>query len=119
MKKQKILIITLISLFISLQANAGWVITQRSYDSDEGVESALIETVYLQNNIMKVVQAEMVTMFDLNTETITVMSPAKETFWTGKVADYKKEIKAAMQQAMDEQLLNAREEQKEMIRKMY
>ena len=119
MKKQKILIITFISLFISLQVSAGWIITQRSYDSDEGVESALIETVYLQNNIMKVVQDEMITMFDLNTEMITVMSPVKKTYWTGKVADYKKEIKEAMQQAMNEQLQNAREEQKEMIKKMY
>jgi hypothetical protein len=119
MKKQRFLIITAITLFISLNANAGWVITQRSYDSDEGVETALIETVYLQNNVMKVVQDEMITMFDLNTELITVMSPVKKVYWTGKVADYKKEIKEAMQQAMDEQLQNAREEQKEMIRKMY
>lgn len=118
MKKQKILIITAI-IFFSLQVNAGWIITQRSYDSDEGVETALIETVYLQDNIMKVVQDELITMFDLNTEMITVMSPVKKVYWTGKVADYKKEIKAAMQTAMDEQLKNAREEQKEMIRKMY
>jgi Domain of unknown function (DUF4412) len=119
MRKQKFLIITAITLLISLQANAGWVITQRSYDSDEGVEFALIETVYLQNNVMKVAQNEMVTIFDLNTETITVMSTVKKAYWTGKVSDYKKEIKEAMQQAMGEQLQNAHEEQKEMIRKMY
>lgn len=98
---------------------AGWVITQQSYDSDEGVETALIETIYLQDNIMKVVQPEMVTIFNLNTETITIMSPVKKVYWEGKVDDYKKEIKDAMQSAMEEQLENAREEQKEMIRKMY
>lgn len=119
MKNQKALILVVISIFMSLQVNAGWVITQRSYDSDEGLESALIETVYLQNNRMKVVQAEMVTMFDLNNETITLMSPVKKVYWIGKVANYKEEIKAAMKSAMDEQLANAREEQKEMIRKMY
>lgn len=98
---------------------AGWVITQQSYDSDEGVETALVETIYLQDNIMKVVQPEMVTMFNLNNETITIMSPVKKVYWTGKVADYKKEIKDAMRSAMEEQLKNAPEEQKEMIRKMY
>ncbi len=68
---------------------------------------------------MKVVQPEMVTMFNLNTEMITIMSPVKKVYWTGKVADYKKEIKDAMQLAMEEQLKTARDEQKEMIRKMY
>ncbi|PLX14667.1 MAG: hypothetical protein C0597_09700, partial [Marinilabiliales bacterium] len=104
---------------ISFHANAGWVITQQSYDSDEGVSTALIETIYLQDNIMKVVQPEMVTMFNLNNQTITIISPVKKVYWTGQVADYKKEIKDAMQEAMEEQLKNAREEQKEMIRKMY
>ena len=119
MKKQKTLFIIVIALLINVQANAGWVITQRSYDSDEGVETALIETVYLQDNIMKVVQSEMITMFDLNKETMTIMSPVKKVYWTGNIADYKKEIKEAMKSAMEEQLKNAPEEQKEMIRKMY
>ncbi|MFC2104228.1 DUF4412 domain-containing protein [Bacteroidota bacterium] len=119
MKKQKSLLIILVGLFINLQATAGWVITQQSYDSDEGVETALIETIYLQDNIMKIVQPEMVTMFNLNTETITLMSPIKKVYWTGEITDYKKEIIEAMQTAMEEQLKNAQEEQKEMIRKMY
>lgn len=119
MKKQKSLVTIIIALLINLQATAGWIITQQSYDSDEGVETALIETIYLQDNIMKVVQSKMVTMFDLNSEMITIMSPAKKVYWTGKVADYKKEIKEAMRSAMEEQLKNAPEEQKEMIQKMY
>ncbi|MCD4834654.1 MAG: DUF4412 domain-containing protein [Bacteroidales bacterium] len=119
MKKQKYLLIIAIVLLVNLQASAGWIITQRSYDSDEGVETALIETVYLQSNIMKVVQTDMVTMFDLNNKTITLMSPVKKVYWTGNIANYKEEIKGAMRSAMEEQLKNAREEQKEMIRKMY
>ena len=119
MKKQKSLFIIIITLLLNLPATAGWIITQQSYDSDEGVETALIETIYLQNNIMKVIQHEMITMFDLNTEMITIMNPIKKVYWTGKVDDYKKEIKEAMQSAMEEQLKNAPEEQKEMIQKMY
>ncbi|MDA3955056.1 MAG: hypothetical protein PF485_15540 [Bacteroidales bacterium] len=119
MKKQKYILLLAIVLVVSTQTFAGWVITQRSYDSDEGLETALIETVYLQNNVMKVVQAEMITMFDLNNETITLMSPVKKVYWTGKIMNYKEEIKAAMKVAMEEQLANAQEEQKEMIRKMY
>lgn len=119
MKQKKYILLIVTALLINFHATAGWVISQQSYDSDEGVETALIETIYLQGNIMKVVQPEMITMFNLNTETITIMSPEKKVFWSGKIPDYKKEIKDAMQIAMDEQLASAREEQKEMIRKMY
>jgi len=119
MNKLRFLFTIAFALLINLYATAGWVITQQSYDSDEGVETALIETIYLQDNIMKVVQSEMITMFNLNTETITIISPAKKVFWSGKIPDYKKEIKDAMQIAMDEQLASAGDEQKEMIRKMY
>ncbi len=119
MKKLKSLLIIATTILVSFNASAGWIVTQQSYDSDEGVETALIETIYLQDNIMKVVQSEMITMFNLNTETITLLSPNLKVYWTGKVDDYKKEMKAAMQSAMDEQLANAAEAQKEMIKKMY
>ncbi len=119
MKKQKYILLIAFVLLMNAEAIAGWVITQRSYDSDEGVETALIEIVYLQDNVMKVVQDEMITMFDLNKETITLMNPLQKVYWTGKIANYKVEIKAAMNSAMVEQLANAQEEQKEMIRKMY
>ena len=119
MKIRKFILLTAIALILNVQTYAGWIITQHSYDSDEGVETALIEKIYLQNNIMKVVQPEMLTIFNLNNETITLMSKVKEVYWTGKIADYKKEIIEAMRTAMVEQLENAREEQKEMIRKMY
>jgi len=119
MNYQKYFFTAVITLVINFQALAGWVITQQSYDSDEGVETALIETIYLQDNKMKVVQPGMVTIFNLNEQTITLMSSKKKVYWTGSVADYKKEIKNAMQSAMYEQLKNAPEEQKEMIRKMY
>jgi hypothetical protein len=119
MKNQKTLLLLVVSIFMSLQVSAGWIITQRNYDSDEGVESAITETVYLQDNIMKVVQANMITMFDLNRETMTIMSPVNKVYWTGNVASYKVEIKATMKTAMDEQLAKASPEQKEMIQKMY
>ncbi|MBI9055630.1 MAG: DUF4412 domain-containing protein [Bacteroidales bacterium] len=119
MKTQKYILLLVVGIILSVNVNAGWVITQQSYDSDEGVETALIETVYLQDGVMKVVQADMITTFDLNKETMTIMSPSKKVFWTGDVAAYKVEIKNAMQSAMDEQLANAADAQKEMIRKMY
>lgn len=119
MKKQKSFFIIIIALLINFQAIAGWIVTQRSYDSDEGVETALTETVYLQSNVMKVVQDEMVTIFDLNKEMITIMSPSKKIYWSGNVSAYKIEIKVSMKASMEEQLKNAQAEQKEMIKKMY
>ena len=119
MKNIKFPFFLIFSILISLNASAGWIVTQRNYDSDEGEESAISETIYLQDNIMKVVQDQMVTIFNLNDETITIINPEKQIYWKGNVADYKVEIKSAMKSAMEEQLANASEEQKEMIKKMY
>ena len=119
MKSCRYLISLIVFAFVSFNLNAGWIVTQRNYDSDQGVESEITEKVYLQNNIMKVVQDQMVTIFDLNTETISLLSSTKKVYWKGKVNDYKVEIKNAMKSAMEEQLANASEEQKEMLRKMY
>ena len=119
MNHQKTFFILLFTLLFNFQSIAGWIITQQSYDSDQGKESAIIETVYLQNNMMKILQDELITVFDLNKETITLINPVKEVYWQGTIADYKTDIKKAMQAAMEEQLKNAPEGQKRMIRDMY
>jgi len=119
MKNIKFLLFVLILCVFNINSFAGWIIKQRSYDSDLGVESAVIETVYLQDNKMKIIQDQIITIFDLNEETITLMNAANKVYWTGKVDDYKSEVKAAMKIAMDEQMEKASIEQQEMIRKMY
>ncbi|OFX20633.1 MAG: hypothetical protein A2041_07690 [Bacteroidetes bacterium GWA2_31_9b] len=119
MKTQNIIAILSLILTSHLNVYAGWIITQRTYDSDEGVGSALVETVYLQDNIMKVVQGEMITLFNLNTETITLMSTAKKVYWVGNVANYKTDMKSAINQVMNEQLKNASADKQEMIKKVF
>lgn len=119
MKKLNILVALALVLLVQTAANAGWVVTQRSYDSDEGVGSAITETVFMQDNIMKVVQENMITMFDLNKELMTVINPTEKVYWTGNIKAYKEEIKSAMRAAMEEQMANAAPTQKEMIKKMY
>lgn len=119
MKKYKFTLLFVLSILMVMPTKAGWIIKQRNFDSDEGLEYAITETVYLQDGRMKVVQSEMITIFDLNKEVITIINPGKKVYWTGNVPKYKKEIKAAMKSTMDEQLANAPEAQKEMITKMY
>lgn len=119
MNKKNILFILVITLFFYSNADAGWVVTQRNYDSDEGVESAITEIVFMQNNKMKIIQDQIITTFNLKEESITLMNTLNKVYWKGKVDDYKREIKAAMQIAMDEQLKKATVEQQEMIQKMY
>ncbi|MDY6800653.1 MAG: DUF4412 domain-containing protein [Bacteroidota bacterium] len=119
MSRQKVFIIFLFSLFFYFQSIAGWVITQKSYDSDQGETSAIIEKVYIEDDRMKIVQDDMVTVFNLNDETITLMNPVKKVYWKGTIADYKTDIKKALMAAMEEQLKDAPERQKPMIRNMY
>lgn len=115
--KYILLFITIISL--GFTAQAGWVITQRTYDSDEGVESATIETVYLQDNVMKVVNSEVITIFDLNKEMIILINPDKKVYWTGNVSAFKNDMKAGIKQVMDEKLKEVAPEQHEMMKKMF
>ncbi|MCG8411389.1 MAG: hypothetical protein MI739_08900 [Bacteroidales bacterium] len=116
---KKSLIITLITILLAVNVKAGWIITQQIYDSDEGIEHAITKTIYLHNNVMKVVLKDISTIFDLNKETITIINQQQKIFWQGKVDTYKEEIKAEILQKMDKQLEKASEEQKEMIHKMY
>lgn len=119
MKKIRAILIVLIITLFNYNADAGWIVKQRNYDSDVGVESASFETVFLQDGKMKVVSSELVTIFNLNDEHIILINPKNKVYWKGKVADYKVEIKDAMKSAMEEQLAKAPVEQKEMIQKMY
>jgi len=112
-----LLFITIILLGFTTQA--GWVITQRTYDSDEGVGSATIETIYLEDNVMKVVNSEVITIFDLNKELITLINPEKKVFWTGNVSAFKNDMKAGIKQVMDEKLKNVAPVQHEMMKKMF
>ncbi|OFX88210.1 MAG: hypothetical protein A2W99_10260 [Bacteroidetes bacterium GWF2_33_16] len=116
-KKYILLFITIISFGYS--AHAGWIITQRTYDSDEGIAMASVETVYLQDNIMKVTHKDIITIFDLNKELITLISPAKNVYWTGNITTYKTDMKSGLKQVMDEQLKAVAPEQREMMKKMF
>jgi hypothetical protein len=118
--KFNITLLILISIVsITFSAHAGWVITQRTYDSDEGIETATIETVYLQNNVMKVVNSEVTTIFDLNKEMIILINPEKKVYWTGNVTTFKSDMKAGIKQVMDEKLKEVAPEQREMMKKMF
>jgi len=115
--KYLLILITLISL--GYTAQAGWVITQRTYDSDEGPQTASIETVYLQDNVMKVVNSEVITVFDLNKEMITLINPERKVFWTGNISTFKNDMKAGIKLVMDEKLKEIAPEQREMMKKMF
>jgi hypothetical protein len=119
MKFNKYLLLLIAVISLGFTAQAGWVITQRTYDSDEGTGAATIEKVYLEDNVMKVVSNEVITIFDLNKELVSIISPAKKIYWSGNVAGFKSEMKAGIKQVMDEQLKNVAPEQREMMKKMF
>ncbi len=119
MKFYKYLLVFITIIFIGFTAQAGWVITQRTYDSDEGAGSATIETIYLEDNVMKVVNSEVITIFDLNKELITLINPEKKVFWTGNISAFKNDMKSGIKQVMDEKLKEVAPEQREMMKKMF
>lgn len=74
--------IFLVVLITTLQsANPqGWIIVQNISETGHDVK---VQTLYVQNNIIRVVDASHIFMVDLNSELITLMLPDEKIYWSG------------------------------------
>lgn len=112
--------LTLVSVIFSLHVGfAGWVVTQVSYDSDEGKDHGKTEKIYLQDNRMKIVQEGMQVVFDNNTGLFMLISTAKKTYWQGSLKDYHDQLSELFMKTLEVQLERVPEEKREATRTMY
>ncbi len=98
---------------------AGWVIVQKTYDASEGIQGATEEILYFQNDKVKMVSDEIATVFDLNTGKMYFINYGSRTYWTGTAEDMEAQIKAAMDEMIEQQLANVPEDKREEMRAMY
>ncbi len=112
--------LTLILVVFSLHAVfAGWVVTQLSYDSDEGRDAGKTEKIYLQDNRMKIVQEGMQVVFDNNTGQFMLINSSKKTYWQGSLQDYHDQLSELFMKTLETQLERVPEEKREATRTMY
>lgn len=116
--KIKIFILAVLT-FLSSSAIGGWIITQRTYDSDEGVEKAYVEKIFMEDYRMKFENPEMSTVFNLETGELFIIDEGKKLYWSGTVKDFKEELKESIKLAFEKQLKTVPKEQKAMMEQMY
>ena len=95
---------------------AGWVITEKTTYPDNTVYETII---YFQNNLVKTVDGENVTIFDLNRRELTFLNLQTKTYWKGRVEEYKREVKEITTERIREELDEIPEEQRVQYRELY
>lgn len=112
---QKLLTVSLL-VIVAVQLHAGWIITEKTAYPDKTVYETLI---YFQNNLVKLVDGENVTIFDLNRRELTFLNLQTKTYWKGRVEAYKREVKEISIERIREELEKIPENQREHYRELY
>jgi hypothetical protein len=99
-----------------LPVRAGWELKIKSShsDSDEGIP----HLVYFQDNVIKVVEAELTTIFDLNDNVLTFIKPQIHMFWKGNLDEYRKEVHETLELMIKMEVDKLPDDQKEEGRKI-
>jgi hypothetical protein len=113
---KKIVLPAFFFLIIVAPLHAGWVITEKArYPDNTFYES----TIYFQNNLVKTVDGDNVTIFDLSRRELTFLNLQTKTFWQGSAERYKREIKQITIDRISEELEEIPETQREHYRELY
>jgi len=100
-------------------ANSGWIVTTRYYNSLENPANARLEQVYMLNGFMKTVNGDLSTVFDMKNGEIVYINNSNQTYWKGKPDKFNAEVKADLEQMIEQKLNGIEEEQKEAMRQVY
>jgi len=105
-----------ILLFVN-NAYGGWIIYEQSYES--GSREKFKVEYYISNQKLKLIDGEVETIFELNSNTISILIPGKSVFWKGSPEELKHEIQQSLENALDEKLKEVSVEKREGLRKFY
>jgi hypothetical protein len=112
MKKFRLSILVGFIVLFSTNAFSGWIFSEKS----EGE----IQMTYVQNNNIKFVQPEQVTIFRLNENILTFINPKEKTYWSGTPEQFVQsidEVMAMTEKHLNEQLGNLPPEQRDALQK--
>ncbi|MFO7938803.1 MAG: DUF4412 domain-containing protein [Bacteroidales bacterium] len=118
MNRQFFLTISLL-LLASNTLFAGWVIVQKTYDASEGAQGEIEEILYFQDDKVKMMSEDMATIFDLNSGEMYFINYQTRNYWTGTAQEMEDQVKAAMDEMIEQQLANVPEDKREEMRAMY
>ncbi|OQX08059.1 MAG: hypothetical protein BWK80_48640 [Desulfobacteraceae bacterium IS3] len=109
--KIRTIVITVLLTIITTSAYAGWVFTESGNSENQ--------TTYIQNNKMKLVNADQIMIVDVAKNQLCFANPKQKTFWRGtpsQLASEAGKIMNDMDKMMDEQLSAIPAEQRDMLK---
>ncbi len=114
MKRLFCLAIKMFILKVSLGFNpGGWVITQNISEFQHDVK---VQTLYIQDNVIRVIDATHIFMVDLNEELITLMLPDEKIYWSGTAAELTKGMNRQITVQIEQALKQIPEAQRDLYR---
>ena len=94
---------------MSFQAFCGWIISEKSTD-EKG--NSQVQTIRVQNNLIRYDDDLTVTVFDLNTQSVIIAFKGNNIYWSGSLTEFKEAITGAFRKQMQYLIDNAPEDQR-------
>jgi len=117
MKSAKLYIVLIVNiLFIIKRASAGWVITQESYGSFTAQQ---IETIYVEDNLLKTTTTDGMMIFDLKNNLFFVFNMQHKIYWSGSLNEYKQRIKDVLNLQMQQTIKQLPKDKQDNAKKVY
>lgn len=113
---KRIQIILLVLFILILPGRAGWVLKVKQYHSD--TEEEISKEVYFQENVIKIVEADLTTIYDLNQNVLTFLKPQIQMYWKGNLGEYRNEVKETLLLMINIEVEKLPDDKKEEARKM-
>ncbi len=96
---------------------AGWIITEVIHDTDSN--SAVRNTMYFQDNLIKCVEESHTVIFDLNNREITFINPELKVYWKGSLDQYVRKVKEMALEHFEKELAKASPEERPYYEAIY
>jgi hypothetical protein len=109
------LLIVILFLF-PLEAQAGWVITKETLD---GFGNKSYKTVFIEDSLMRFETPSSVSIFNLNSQLITLIFPQHQAYWHGTASQLRAQIFDIADRQMQELIQHAPASQQDTLRKIY
>jgi len=93
------LLIMSMLVFSSLSAKAGWLIIEQQED---GLGNFGSQTIFIEGQLLRIETARSVFVIDMENETITLIFPEHQLFWTGHPDSLRQAISNRLQQQVEQ-----------------
>ena len=108
--------ILLFLFLLILPGRAGWILKVKHYHSDNEEETSKV--VYFQENVIKIVEADLTTIYDLDHNVLTFLKPQIRMYWKGNLDEYRNEVNETLQLMINMEVEKLPDDQKEEARNM-